>query len=418
MKRLEVFLLTLVMLLVLTSCASNNGAVNVTASKVKSDSTLDGSSYSACLQAVSEVTVVPKVTATITGVNYKVGDQVRQGAILMTLDPSDIQNQYNQAKAAYSIAQTNYENAKNGAAASTTLKLQQAVDTAQIGVESATVAFNTAQSSYDKVNFQVSIGEASSYDLQQAESALKNAQCTLDTAKTNLKSAQDTLRLNENTLIPESITVAAKQVESAKASLATAQSSLNNTKISAPISGVISVINATTGELATAQTANVTVIDTSSMNLVISVTGSDVLLLQNGMSVPVTMNDVTKEYMGTILSVSPSADSKTGLFEVKINLDNSTGELRAGMLATARFNSGAETPALYVPQQSVLQENGEFYVYKVAEKGVEKTAVTLGANKNLYTEIKSGLSAEDTVVVDGVDKLNESSKVNVIKNIE
>ncbi|MDF2838697.1 MAG: family efflux transporter, subunit [Evtepia sp.] len=419
MRRLEAFLLILVMLLVLTSCTANNGAVNVTASKVKSDNTLDGSSYSACLQAVTEVTVVPKVTATITGVKFKVGDHVNQGDVLITLDRSDIQNQFNQAKATYDIAKTNYENTQKGTAASTRLKLQQAVDTAQIGEESATIAFNTAQSSYDKVNFQVAIGEASSYDLQQAESALKNAQCALDTANTNLKSAQDTLKLNDSTLIPESITVAAKQVDSAKASLATAQSSLDNTKIGAPISGVLSVLNATTGEIATAQSTNVTLIDTSSVNLVISVTGSDVLQLQNGISVPVTLNDVAKGYTGTIISVSPSADAKTGLFEVKINIDNSTGELRAGMLATAQFNSEtAATPALYVPQQSVLQENGEFYVYKVIGNGVEKTSVELGANKNLYIEIKSGLSADDTVVVDGVDKLNETSKVNVIKSIE
>lgn len=417
MKRLSI-ILTLVMMLALASCSADHGAINITASKVKSDSNLDGSSYSACLKAVTEVTIVPKITASITGVNFKVGDSIRKGDILFTLDSTDIQNQYNQANAAYNTAITNYNNSKNGAAASTRLKLQQAVDAAQIGVQSAAIAYNTAKSSYDKTEYLVSIGESSTYDLQQAESALKNAQCGLDNANSALKSAQDTYQLNNSTLIPESIAAAEKQVESAKAALNTAQSALGNTKVKSPLSGVISVLNATAGELATAQSTSVTIMDPSSMNLVISVTGSDVMALKSGMPVPVALNDVSKEYTGTITSISPSADAETGLFEVKITLDNSSGDLKAGMLATAQFDSAGTAMALYVPQQSVLQENETFYVYKVNGTKAEKTPVTLGAKKNLYVEIKSGLTAEDTVVVDGVDKVNETSVINIIKSVD
>ena len=418
MKKFGALFLTVALLLALGACAASGSAVNVTASKVKSDSTLNGSAYSDCLQAVTEVTVIPKVSATITGVNFKVGESVKKGDVLMTLDKSTIQNQYNQAKAAYNIAQANYDSTRNGTAVSTKLKLQQAVDAAQLGVESATVAYNTAKNSYDKIEYLVSLGEASTFDLQQAQSALDNAQCALDNANTSLKAAQDTLTLNNSTLIPESITVAGKQVESAKAALDTAQSSLNDTWVTSPITGVLSALNATAGEMATPQTTNATVIDPSSMDLVIHVTGSDVLSLKNGMSVPVTLNDIPKEYTGTITTVSPSADTETGLFAVKINLDNSTGELRAGMLATAKFGSAdSAAPAIYVPQQSVVNENGVFFVYKVSGSSVVKTSVTLGAAKNLYVEIKSGLTAEDTVVVDGVDKVSDGSTINIIKSI-
>lgn len=418
MRRLNALLLSFCMLLLLASCSANSGAVSVTASKAKTNSTLEGSSYRACLQAVTEVTVIPKVTATISDVKYKVGDQVAKGATLITLDSSDIQNQVNQAKAAYNIARINYDTTQNGTAASTRLKLQQAVDSAKISLETATIAVDTAQSNYDKVSFLVSIGEASSFDLQQADSALKNAQCTLDSAEASLKSAQDTLRLNDTTLIPESIAVAARQVESAKASLDTALSTLDNTNITAPIDGVIAKLSATAGELATAQATNITIIDPSSMNLVIFVTGSDVLDLQVGMKVPVTVSDAGKEYTGTIATISPAAEEETGLFEVKITIDNSAEELMAGMLATAQFDRGEESSALYIPLQSVLKEDGKTYVYKLVEHHVEKVAVTTGAPKNLYIEITSGLTADDTVVVDGVDKVTEGSNVNVIKSIE
>jgi len=418
MKKFGTLFLIPAMLLILASCSSGGTAVNVTESKVKSDSLLSGSSYSACLQAVQEVTVVPKVTATITSVNFKVGDKVNAGDVLFTLDSSDVQNRYNQAKAAYDIAEITLNNTENGNAASALLKLQQAVDAAQLGLNSATIAYNTAKDNYDKVSYMESIGEASTFELQQAENTMNNAQCALDNAKEALESAQETLKINQNVLIPESIAAAEKQVESAKAALDTAQSALDDTQVAAPITGVVSVLNATAGEIASAQTSNVIIIDPSAMNLVISVTGGDVMNRHSGMPVRVTLDDVLKEYTGTITTISPSADSATGLFKVTIEIDNTAGDLRAGMLATAKFDDDGETPALYVPQQSVLEESGSSYVYKVNGSTVEKIPVTLGVQKNLYVEVTGGLTADNVVVVDGADKVSENSSISVIKSID
>ncbi|MPM06275.1 Macrolide export protein MacA [bioreactor metagenome] len=418
MKRFGALFLIPVMLLTLASCSPEGSAVNVTASKVKSDSLISSATYSACLQAVQEVTVVPKVSSTITNVNFKVGDKVNAGDVLFTLDSSDIQNKYNQAKAAYDIAEINLTNTKNGNAASALLKLQQAVDAAQLGLNSSTIARDAAKDNYDKVSYMESIGEASSFELQQAENTMNTTQCALDNATQALEAAQETLRINQNVLIPESIAAAEKQVESAKAALDTAQSALDDTMVTSPIAGVISVLNATAGEIASAQTANATIIDPSAMELVISVTGGDVLKLQNGMSVRVTLNDVLKDYTGTITTISPSADAATGLFKVTIEIDNTAGELRAGMLATAGFDDAGQTPALYIPQQSVQEENGAFYVYKVDGDTAQKTQVTLGTQKNLYVEVTSGLAAEDIVIVDGADKVSENSAINVIKSID
>lgn len=418
MKRLFTGILTLSLLFCLVSCSAGNDAVNVTVSKVKTDSTLDGSSYKAYLQAETEVTLVPKVTATINDVRFALGDHVKQGDVLIVLDQTDIANQMNQAQASYGVAKINYENAKGGSAASTRLKLQQAVDSAKVGLDSATVAYNTAQSNYDKVGYLVSIGEESNFNLQQAENSLNTARCALDNAKNALKAAEDTYGLSDSSLIPESIAVAEKQLESAKALVSTAQSSLNNTKIKAPINGVITDIEASKGEIANAQSTKVTIIDPSSMNLVVSVTGSDVLALQPGREVPVVLTDLPTPYTGTILTISPSANPETGLFDVKIKLDNAAGSLRAGMLATAQFSSSTDSSKRYVPQQSVIEENGAYFVYKVSDKTAEKVPVTIGASKNLYVEISSGLTDEDTVIVDGVDKVKEHSSVNIIKSVE
>lgn len=417
MKKIGTLLLAPALLLSLASCSSGTAGVNVTASKVRSDSPLSSSSYSACLQASQEVTVVPKLSATITAVNFQVGDTVQAGDVVFTLDSADVENRYNQAKAAYDIAEINYENAKNGNAASALLKLRQAVDAAQASLDSATAAYNTAKNNYDRTSYLESIGEASAFDLQQAENSMTSAQCAVNTAQVSLQTAQDTLKINQDSLIPEGIAAAEKQVASALAALDTAQSSLDDTAVTAPISGVISVLDATAGETASAQTSKVTVIDPSAMDLVIAVTGGNAVQLQSGMQATVTMNDLNQAYTGTIATVSPAANS-AGLFEVKLTIDNAAGALRAGMLATVRFGDDGEAPALYIPQQAVVEQDGGTFVYKLSGNLAEKTAITLGVTKNLYVEVTSGLSADDTVVVEGADKLSDSTAVNVIKSID
>ncbi len=135
------------------------------------------------------------------------------------------------------------------------------MDAAKAGLDSATAAYNTAKGNYDKTSYMESIGEASAFELQQAENAMTSAQCAMNTAQVSLNAAQETLKINENALIPESIAAAEKQVESAKAALDTAQSSLDDTLVTAPISGVISVLDATAGETASSQASKLTVFD-------------------------------------------------------------------------------------------------------------------------------------------------------------
>jgi multidrug efflux pump subunit AcrA (membrane-fusion protein) len=116
------------------------------------------------------------------------------------------------------------------------------------------------------------------------------------------------------------------------------------------------------------------------MELVVAVTGGNVVKLQNGIQASVTINDLGKEYTGTITNLSPAANA-AGLFEVKITLDNTSGELRAGMLATVRFGDDGETLLLYIPRQAVVEQDGSFFVYKLNGNTAEKTPVTLAPTR-------------------------------------
>jgi multidrug efflux pump subunit AcrA (membrane-fusion protein) len=416
-KIITALVLAMIALFTLTSCKSSGSGVSVTAYKVKADSTLGSTSYSSRLKAAKDVTVVPLVSARVTAVNFEVGASVKKGDVIFTLDDSDYRNRYSQAKAAYDISVINYQNSKNGNAGSTLLKLQQAVDAASIGVESATVAFSSAKNNYERISYMVSIGEDTAFNQQQAKNTMDNAALSLNSAKVNLTAAQQNLDISKNSLIPESIAAAEKQVESARAALDTAQTALDYTKILSPITGVIASLNAEVGELASPNGTNVTIIDPSSLDLVISVTDRDVLKLKEGLDVGITLDGISKSYKGVIKTIAPSAKEATALFEVTVRTDNASSELRAGMMASAQLSAQNTATALYVPKLSVVSEGSNSYVYLISGSSVKKVPVTLGAARDLYVELKNGVSADSTVVAEGADKLKDGDIVSILKSI-
>lgn len=415
-KKIAALLLSLAALITLASCKSSGG-VGVTAYKVSTTSSKASASYSSRLRAVKDITLVPMVSAKITSVNFEVGVKVKKGDVIVVLDDTDYKNRYNQAKAAYDIAVINYENAKNGNSASTLLKLQQAVDASAIAVDSATVAYNTAKNNYDRITYMVSIGEDTKFNEQQAKNTLDNASLQLNNAKVSLTAAQQNLDISKNSLIPEGINAAEKQVLSAKAALDTAQTSLDYTKIVSPIDGVISSLNAKAGELAAPAGTNVTIIDDSSLDLVIAVTDRDVIKLKEGLEAGVTLDGISKSYKGVIKTVAPAAKESTALFDVTVRLDNANSELRAGMMATAQLGASDSATALYVPKLSVISDGGNSYVYLISGSSVKKTPVTLGAGRDLYIELKGGVPSGSLVVAEGADRLKDGDTVNVLKSV-
>lgn len=451
-KCISIFLSAVIIATFLSGCGSSGDKISVTSAKVKNEDTVSNS-YTANLEATDKVTVVPKLSVQIKTVNFKVGDSVKSGDVLFTMDSQDIENNVTQAKAAYESAVTAYNNTEGGTASQTKTKLQQAISAAQIDlsnaqkayalaksnsdsksdIAAAQSAYDSAELSYEKEKYLVSVGEDSDFALQQAENsmnsakaALQNAQTSsqnnliaaeykLQSAQTELASAKQNLSLTVNTLIPESIASAKAQVDTANAALDTATSALDNTKVTAPISGVISSINATVGEMASPQTTSVTIINQSSVDLVVSVTSAIETKLKSGMSVDVAADGIQQTLAGTISTISPSGNSSDALFDVKIVIPNSDGQLKDGMTATAKFNTDTSSQSLYVPIKSVIkEEDGSAYVYKVSGNKAIKTAVTLGSEKNSYVAVTSGLTKDDSIVVEGADKVSDNSSLNIV----
>jgi Cu(I)/Ag(I) efflux system membrane fusion protein len=105
---------------------------------------------------------------------------------------------------------------------------------------------------------------------------------------------------------------------------------------------------------------------------------------------------------GKVDSILPHVDPATRTLTARVSLVNPSAQLVPGMFVTVRFTSGARSDVLIVPSEAVI-ETGTRRVVIVAE-GEGKfrpVSVEIGAEGEGKTEIRSGLTAGQTIVVSG-----------------
>ena len=240
------------------------------------------------------------------------------------------QNAYNDALEAYTSAKQLFE--AGGIARNQFDAAQSALSTTQAML---TMAQTNTQQSVDAARNQMdSAQQAYNSAVLNEKTGLDAAQSALDNANLALKTAQNNYDLTSRVLNPGNIKSAQASVDLAKASLDVAQRLLDDSVITAPISGSISAKTVQKGMLITTSTTLFTLVDLSTVNIMINVNQDDINSMQEGKNVVISIqNTDIKDHQGTIYAVSSSADLQTGMFSVKIAMDNSDGVLKGGMFA-------------------------------------------------------------------------------------
>ncbi len=310
--------------------------------------------------ADKDVYVVPLMSGKVESINVNVGDRVNKDDVLFVMDTDSITNQVNQALAAYDSAKAGYE-----------------VSVSQI--ENAKKSFERIQKLYE-------------------EGAVPESQ--YDQAKL---AASD-----------ESLEAASKGVDQARIAYENAADALDNAVVKAPISGVISDISIVEGEFASSAKPPVTIVDSDSITIELAVPGNMVNKLHKGTEANVEISAANYSEKAVIDSISTSADQMTNLYTVNIILENN-GSIKPGMFAKVNFETDKIENALAVKTEAVVERDGKSYVFVVSGDVSEEREVITGLDTGSYIEIKSGLSAGDTVIVKGQDYITGGSKIKVVR---
>lgn len=196
--------------------------------------------------------------------------------------------------------------------------------------------------------------------------------------------------------------VADVEYEKAKAMLAEARVSHGFTKITSPVSGVVTEKKIELGSMAVPGMPLLTVEDNSAFRVEVNADEKLAGRLKAGMVVTVSVESLNRDITGRVTEIVPSIDPMTRSFLVKIALSDKN--LKNGFYAKVSIPVGKKQ-SLLVPKKAVVEKGQLTGVYTVDKNSViAYRLVRAGKLHGDRVEILSGLNPGDTVIVDGVEK--------------
>ena len=273
----------------------------------------------------------------------------------------------------------------------------------------------TAQAATANINGVSSIASATfAYQAERTLTAPAAGTVSAINVREGDAAAQDAILIElSGDDLTESIQSASETLRSAQISMENLQDTMNNYTITAPISGTVIEKDVKAGDALTSGTTLCVLYDLSYLEMVINVDELQVSSLSVGQSVQVTADAVPdKTYVGEVTRVSMKGSSSGGTttYPVTVRIDDIDG-LRPGMNANAEIVVANATSALCVPNAAIVQ-GGYVLVTKdspsaanaapemEAPDGYVDVEVKTGVSDDDYTQITSGLKAEDTIAYD------------------
>lgn len=197
-----------------------------------------------------------------------------------------------------------------------------------------------------------------------------------------------------------------------------ARIALQNATLKAPMDGIISERNVSTGQTVQQGAALFTIVDLSTLELNASAPVGSSVQLSKGQAVSVSVEGLPGQtFAGVVDRINPVAVAGTRTIPVYIVLGNEQGLLRGGMFATGQIVIAERPEALAVPAAAVREDAEGFFVLKLADGKVVRQAVAQGEswNGNRLVEIVSGLAAGDVVVTAPLTQLQPDDLVELVE---
>lgn len=211
----------------------------------------------------------------------------------------------------------------------------------------------------------------------------------------------------------------------AQAKLKAAQEVKDNGGILAPADGIASTIDYESGAALAAGTSLTTLYVGSAKQMVVSIDELDITSVSLGQSAEIAMDAITdKTYSATVSYISQLGTSSSGVTNYSVTLSIDADEqLKIGMNGTATITTGGVSGAALVPIAAIYTDrNGDFVYLYSAEPTTDgtpgvKTYITTGLSNDSYTEVRSGLSIGDVVMISRTASSSTSSSSRTTTSI-
>ena len=357
-----------------------------------------------------DVEIKCKATGEVTAVPFDVSDTVKEGDLLVELDPVEEERTVQRSEITLASSRARLAQARQKLVVETS-RVAMARRRAQVDLGAAEAEASRTQKSYQR---QVSLmkSKMTSQEAYEAvEASAATAQADLDRARLSLESIEtDQAAL---ALIEQDISLADAQVRTDEISLASARQRLSETKVYAPFDGVISNRLVQEGQIIVSPTNNVnggtallTLTDLSRVYVVASVDESDVGRIQVDQSVTITSDaHVGTKFRGRVVRIATRGivASNVVTFDVQIEVVTPNKSLlKLEMTADVKILVLEEPDVLLVPLKLVKHRHGKSIVLAPpAEAGgsPEGIEVVVGADDGTQVKIVSGVTEGQLLMI-------------------
>jgi RND family efflux transporter MFP subunit len=293
------------------------------------------------------------VAGTVSQVTVQVGDSLRAGQSVASLDPSDYQLQVADAEAAFGRAEAESRN---------------------------------ASSNYERIQRLYENGNAS---LSQLEGARTGSEA------------------------------AAAAVESARSRLDLARSRVADTRLSAPVDGVVESVVVEANENVRAGQTVAVLASGARAEVEVGIPEALITGISVGQAVTVGIDALAgASFPARVVEVGVRTDARLNTFPVTVQLQDEANQIRAGMAADVSFNFGSVdgAPQIIVPLAAVGADTEGRFVFVLEDQGggsavVHRTGVTVGEPRQEGLEILGGLEDGQRIVTAGVSRISDGQRV-------
>lgn len=253
-------------------------------------------------------------------------------------------------------------------------------------------------------------------DSTKAQTDFDKSKSTLALAKTKLERVENLLAIEPDALSKQDVDELKESVNLADADLRQKQATMQDYLIVSPFNGQLTSFTQSIGSQISANTVLVTLFNLNPVEVHYSISQSAFGKAKKGQEVQVTVKAYPdRVFKGVVSYVAPAIDESSGRAMIHGKLDNPEHLLAPGMFADIKqyFSHGIER--VLVPQNSIIANNKQRFVWLIRDNKAIKQAVVLGHNTNDgYVVITSGVAVGDSVVKTGMQNLSEGSEVTIL----
>ena len=240
-------------------------------------------------------------------------------------------------------------------------------------------------------------------EVQQGRANLKLAQSkydrAVDLAKSNFISGQAKDEAENNLRVAE-------------AGVQLAEARLAKTEIKAPFSGIIGLRVVSVGDYVKegADVVNLESIDPLKVDFRVP----EIYLkqVQVGQSLQVQLDALPgKTFEGKVFAVNPLVDAAGRSIVIRAVVRNPDTSLRPGMFARVRLITRDEREALVVPEQAIVPQGDEQFVFRVVDGKANRVKIDVGQRRDGVVQVLRGLALNDTIVTAGQLKIRDGVPV-------